>query len=152
MNRPQELNDKRSFFYNRIYVIESLNENEKATGKTLFEDLLTREAHRTPGLSVSYKYCSSKKELFAYLVRIKADASTGQVMPFIHFECHGSKAGVLLESGEKVHWNEFVYYFTDINILVKNNLFISFTVCCAFYIYSDIAGCITERAPFFWLH
>ena len=143
-------NESRYFSFNKIYVIETLHTDEKQTGKALFDDLLHRTTYRHGWFDASYEFAKNKKQLFRALQRIKLDAISGKIFPFIHIEGHGNATG--LEVGKDntrgiVKWEELTNAFRKINIATKNNLMLSVASCYGSNIYKGIR--ISERAPFF---
>ena len=142
--------DVRYFSFNKIYVIETLYDDEKQTGKALYDDLLRWSTYRHRWFNASYEFVKNKKQLFRALTRIKHDAMAGEIFPFIHVEGHGNATG--LEVGKDntrclVKWEDLTAEFRKINLATKNNLMLSVATCYGCNIYKGIR--ISDRAPFF---
>src|SRR5688572_22519897 len=125
----------RKFEFNCIYVIESLPEFETKTGTILYEDLLRRITYKIDFLKSSLIRVENKIDLFTELEKIKSLALKGGHFPYLHFEVHGSIKGLVLPSRELVTWLELSNRLREINIIIRNNLFVSFATCFSAYIY-----------------
>jgi hypothetical protein len=86
------------------------------------------------GLLCEFVDINSKKDFSTIFRKIKFEAKESGIIPYIHFECHGNKLGLTLKSNAKIFWPELVKQLTEINISIKNNLFVSFSTCFASYI------------------
>lgn len=147
---PFDDDEVRYFSFNKIYVIETLNENEKQTGKELYDDLLRRSTYRHGWFDSSHEFAYNKKQLFNALTRIKYDAMGGKIFPFIHIEGHGNPTGLQIGKGKTrgiVKWEDLALEFQKINVATKNNLMLSVATCFGCNIYKGIS--ISERSPFF---
>jgi len=137
------------FDFNRVYVIESLDDSEELlTGTALYEDLLRYQHLKNDIFSAKLISCTTKEELFNSLNLIKTECQSDGIYPIIHFEIHGEEnlKGLITASGELVTWMELYTFISEINIAVKNNLFLTLAVCHGAHIMglSDI----TNPAPF----
>ncbi len=121
-------------YFNKIYVLQSLNENDRKTGTELHDDIISRRAWRNPNLETEIFEIVNHDCLITKLLEIKNECLNRNRIPFIHFETHGFKEGILLNSNEKVHWNEILPFISEINRVSKNNLFISVASCFGGYI------------------
>jgi hypothetical protein len=132
-----------SIYFNKIYIIQSLREGDRLTGQELFDDIISRRT--SSSMVAEIKNIASKADLVAYF-RFIYQSVNGNLLPFIHFETHGFKDGLVLSGGEEISWKELVPYFRQINIATKNNLFISVAACQG----GNIQFCvkITEPSPF----
>ena len=133
------------FHFNTIYIIESLSDNEKQTGEMLYNDIVSRHSERTGLHHTKLLKLHTKVSFITGLETIKSYSLKG-FHPFIHFEVHGSKDGLVLKSGEKILWKELANLTRQINIITKNNLVISFATCYGAYFLSEIKA--LESAPF----
>ena len=122
---------KRSFRFNKLYVIESLEADEKQTGTELYNDLLRWKVIGTEKLSAEIINANSKKELFSIIQRIQSDCKKEDIFPIIHLEIHGSKYldGLVLNSGELIRWMELYDDLVRLNESIGNNLFLTMAVC-----------------------
>lgn len=117
--------------FNRIYIIESLQPNDKLTGTDLHNDLLRYQSIVHPDFESVLKNPKNKKEWYQLFKEIEEDCSQNGNSPIIHFEVHGDrdKKGLVLTSCELVTWEELYQNLVPINIAIKNELFITMAVC-----------------------
>lgn len=121
------MNAKISF--NRIYVIESLFDEDTKTGQIICEDILKYRALKYSFFSFELFIPDTKEQLLNNLNEIKDSVKNHNWLPYIHFEVHGSKDGIILNSNTQVEWDELFDALQDINIACNNNLFISLATC-----------------------
>ncbi len=137
------------FKFNKVYVIESLNSiNDKLTGKELFNDLLKWKEFQIKDFKAELIQVDNKGKFFEQLKYIKSECTVKGYLPILHFEIHGckDKTGLVLSSGELIRWSELYEDLVEINILVKNNLFLTMAVCHGAYIMEVIKT--TNPSPF----
>lgn len=137
----------KKFTFNKIYIIESLPDNELQTGLSLYEDLLRWSNHVRQEIYSEYWGVETKRHFELCLEALYIDTVFG-CNPFIHFEIHGSSNfdGLILKSNELVTWNEVAEMTRKINQSVKNNLVISFATCYSGYFIKAVD--IIKAAPF----
>jgi len=136
-----------------MFVLESLPEGERKTGKELYDDCLTVRLKLQKEIDVDYWPISNKDQLLEKLTDIFNEAEKGYI-PIIHFETHGSDGQkgeelefcFILSSGEKVPLSEIKEILTNINISTGNKLFISVAACFGAAIFTLTLP--TERSPF----
>lgn len=99
------------FSYNKIYVIESLQDDDIKTGKNLHESLIKWKVHNNPKLSCVYVEVENNFQFEELMKRINLEVKSG-FFPFIHIETHGSnnKDGLVLSSGELLSWNQLAFF------------------------------------------
>lgn len=134
------------FDFNKIIVIESLRKHEQKTGRKLFDSIIKKFPAKAEYFKVDYKEVNSKRELFNLFNDIKEEVVKTHYFPFIHFEVHGSKEGLVLNSAYKITWEILTKFLREINIATKNNLFVSFASCHAAFIFQEID--ILKKCPF----
>ncbi len=118
-----------NIYFSKIIVIQSLPDDERQTGTEIHDDIIRRRAWFDPNLKTELIDISSKSEFHELLEKIKYDARRKVVLPYIHFETHGTKDGIVLKSNEGIQFKEFLPTIREINCLTKNNLFISVGAC-----------------------
>ena len=120
-----------SFFFNKLYVIESLRPEDRKTGKELYEDLLRYQELRFPELKVEYRSVAGKNEWDALMNEIAIDCEQNGSQPILHLEIHGSetKEGLVLENGEYLAYESIRPQIVRINVASRCNLFITLAVC-----------------------
>jgi hypothetical protein len=137
------------FEFNKVYVIESLDETkEKLTGKELYDDLLRWKEYQITDFKAEYISIDTKSDFIKTLETIKDECTTKGYSPILHFEIHGSSdtSGLVLKSGELFTWEELYQDLVAINSIIGNNLFITLAVCHGGYIMQLIK--IDNPAPY----
>lgn len=132
--------------FDKLWVLESLKEGELKTGRSLVEDPLVTAAASCTNLKLEYRTPSSKKEFFEVLDLIRAQATNQGHTPILHFECHGSKEGLELASGELVQWQELRDRLIAINQACRTHLIITVAACDGAHLIKVAA--VLDRAPF----
>lgn len=138
---------KREVRFNRVYVLQSLDSDERQTGSILYDDLLRWQYHQLDKLSAELVEINSREQLIEVFELIRSNISTNTYYPYIHFEIHGSHKGLVLTSSELVTWKELALHLETINWSIQNNLFVSFATCYGAKIFEHID--ITRTSPFF---
>lgn len=119
--------EKEDVYFNRIFILQSLPSDERRTGDEI-ELKIKYLSYRGAPISVELSDIFTPDDLFQTLDKIKGLVSTG-ILPFIHFEIHGSKQGLVLSNNELVEWHKLKGILLDLNKKTKNNLFISLATC-----------------------
>lgn len=133
-------------YFNKITVLQSLNDNDLNTGTELYDDIISRRSWLDPNLTTEILNIENKSHLMSKLNDLIDECKVKSSIPFIHFETHGFENGITLKSGEDVYWNEIIPKLKEINILTENNLFISVSSCFGGHIQFHLK--ITEPCPF----
>lgn len=139
----------KGFEFNKVYVIESLDEKEDTlTGQELYNDLLRWKEYQVKYFKSELIQVENRKEFFEKIEVIKDECTTKGQYPIIHFEIHGSedKTGLVLNSGELIKWTELYQDLIEINSIIGNNLFMTLAVCHGAYIMELIK--INKPSPF----
>lgn len=89
-------------------------------------------------LGTGYAHIFNKRELFELLNEIREKVVEENLSPVLHFEAHGCPAGLELESGEVVLWNELCDYLRSINVAMNNTLLIVLAACYGLEIGAEI--------------
>lgn len=120
-----------TLYFNKIYVIESLFENDKKTGKELYDDLLRYQPLKFPSLEVEYCEVNNKNEWDLLMNNIINECKTNNIHPILHLEIHGidDGSGLVLNNNEKLEYKYLTTKFREINLLSNFNLFITLAVC-----------------------
>lgn len=136
-----------TIFFNKIYVLESLRVGEDQTGTALYQDLLRYMVEKIEHFSAQLIIINSKVQFFAAIDAIYNEIDPMSCRPYLHFEVHGSKEGLVLNSAELLSWDELYNHFRKINFVLKNQLFISLATCYGAYLFNAIDP--TKQSPFF---
>lgn len=133
--------------FSKIFVIESLRAEDFKTGQSLFNDIIKRRLEQR-GLNESCELMmpNSKIGFFGCLEKIKNQSIYKPVNPIMHFEIHGNEEGLQLNNNEIITWNELQFRLIELNVIIKNNLFITMATCFGGYIYKVIKP--NFRCPF----
>lgn len=99
----------------KIYVIESLNEPDRFTGKEIYQDLLRWESEKNRNIHTSYKDIISKNDFFSWLSKIHTGLNKDDEV-ILQLEMHGdaNKSGIILSNGELICWGELLPIFNTI--------------------------------------
>ncbi len=124
-----------------IGVIQSLPTSHAQTGADLYNDIIKRKIE---GLSEERKILNqffnvtSNEQFIDSLKYFVANAPVVSNGILIHLETHGSSNldGLILADGSLIKWKELDDIFRDINIITKNNLFISMANCYGRYLFN----------------
>ena len=135
-----------NIYFSKIIVIQSIPGDERQTGSELHDDIISRRAWLDPNVITEVIDIFSRKEFLILIERIKIETRNKESLPFIHFETHGNKDGLILKSGEQILFNELIPLIRDINHFANNNLFISVGACWGGMI--QFSTKITEPCPF----
>mgnify|MGYP006888935070 CR=1 FL=1 len=137
-----------SFYYNTIYVIESLDSSEFHTGIKLYETVKTFE-FKYPGVKTFLMLPATKIELFEVLSLINNSVQNHNFLPIIHLEMHGDSNGIECANKEFITWEELYPYLIEINIKLKNTLLITTGICFGANFYFKVD--FNKPSPFFSL-
>lgn len=121
------MKEREEVYFNKIFILQSLPSDERQTGAEI-ELKIKYLSYRGKPISAELIDIHSSEELFQTLDKVKELIPSG-VLPFIHFEIHGSKNGLNLSNDEIVEWSKLKDTFLDLNKKTKNNLFISLATC-----------------------
>ncbi|WP_344766085.1 hypothetical protein [Pedobacter ginsengiterrae] len=138
---------KELIFFNSIYVLQSLRKTELQTGETLFNDLIKRKVDQMNGFQANFFKLENKAAFHSCLSEIIEKVNYGLERPYLHFEVHGCKEGLVFNSGEILTWAELYQYFVLINKPLQNQLFVSLATCFGAYIINAIEP--TKKSPFY---
>lgn len=120
-----------TFNFNKVYFIVSDELSRYA--EMLFTDVVERRCSQA-ALFCELIDVVTKADFENTIANIVQNCQVNGVLPYIHFECHGSSEGVSLKSGECYNWDDFGDYLIRINIACKNNLFVSMASCFGGYL------------------
>lgn len=118
-----------NLYFNKLIVVQSIPDDEPQTGTDLYNDYIKRLAWLDKNLHTDIVDVNTRQEFFEILNKIKEDIRREDILPYIHLETHGTKEGISLKSGDTVRFKDFIQTLREINILSKNNLFISVSAC-----------------------
>lgn len=129
-----------------IVIIESLNKEDRKTGKHLHELINKIDGIKNIPFISKYYDINSKVELIKVFDSTIDDFYNSIYLPILHFETHGYISGLKLNSGELIDWEELFELTRKYNILLKNNLLLQLGMCFGLSLLSKLNP--FDRAPF----
>lgn len=133
--------------FSHIFVIESLRPDEELTGTRLFNRAIY------PGMleknlenNCDHFTVISKQDFVNAISTIRSNIVSNNISPIIHLEMHGSITGLQFTNYERITWEELQPILIELNVLCKNNLFLTMATCYGGYIYNAISPKL--QAPF----
>lgn len=132
-----------------IYVIESLPNDEKNTGKELYDDIISRHiALRMSTIGHQFFKVKNIDEIDRLFKKIANDIKGLREGVLIHLEMHGDehKKGLFLCNTGFLTWNWLISHLREININLCNNLFLTMATCSGRSLYKGLS--LHERAPY----
>ena len=108
---------------NSVYILESLPEGERKTGKEIYDDVVYRYAEiyksDTPFLHQFFSFNSKAKfiDILKFINSVTTNLNPGLLL---HFETHGSKNGIHLADESMISCQELQKYLIDINVSLEN--------------------------------
>lgn len=134
-----------------LYIIESLAPTECKSGTRLHEELSRIVKLKELNIEVHLLSANSIKEWNEALDKIKMDILNSQKLPMLHIEAHGLEGqGLVLSSGTKILWKDFIDAMREINILTENNLLLTMATCFALEVLFQ-PDFLIKPCPFFAL-
>ena len=137
--------------FNKLYLIQSLEDGDLKTGTRLALDTLTPLCHQL-GFGLTAYDVKNKAQFLKVLDVIYNECSNEQkpIYPILHLEIHGDHSGLgISPSNEDVTWAEFADHCRKINRASKNNLFVVMAVCHGYQ--SILSVDIKDVTPFYIL-
>lgn len=131
-----------------IVIIESLHE-ERKTGKELYDDCVKRRIDlQEKDFTHNYHSINTKNDFFEILKYYIHNCPYMDGGILIHLEMHGdeNKNGLILSDGSLITWTELNDLFREINIITKDQLFITMATCFGRYLYLGIDP--YKKSPF----
>jgi len=125
----------------RIYVLESLGENERRTGKELFDDVISKYNlyHKEEeSITVEYSQFKSMDDFSSILNKIKIEVDEHEEL-ILHIEAHGSKNDIFFNSDDANYssWKSIFNELSKINKKTRNNLHVAMVTCYGRHIHVD---------------
>lgn len=133
--------------FNKVFIIQSLNDSELHTGNRIKEDLDTYNSAFPHGVSIKLIDVGSKQEFFTVLKDVERFSKTNPCSPVLHIEAHGTTyhQGIIFSSGDYCGWNDVKPYFIAINKATRLNLLIVFSLCYGAHFTEHLVP--PDRAP-----
>ncbi|MDX2278482.1 MAG: hypothetical protein NW218_02795 [Saprospiraceae bacterium] len=138
--------------YNEIVILENLKPDDNSARK-LYGDLIHYRG-KDGKFDLLYEKFESLEDLKRKLTSIKEKMKSDRRFPILHFEVHGSINGLVLNSEERITWEEMNNELVKINIAARCNLIVAMGVCFGGRIdFNAIIRAVSEngRSPYFGL-
>jgi hypothetical protein len=115
----------------QVWIIESLADDERHTGRAIREHLLDLFAARNLPLKVTFRAVTSATELLACLDELRSDVERTRRYPILDIECHGLNdfSGLCLGDHSVVLWETLKRPLQAINLASRFNLFLIMACC-----------------------
>lgn len=135
--------------FNKILVIDSIPEGEINTAKRLFEDIETYTNAYEDSPTSEYIRIESGDEFIQVLTQCQKLATSNDIYPMLHIECHGDEDGFQFADASLLDWPELKAPLADLNEAMHLNLMIAVAACVG----GALAKVITmgDKAPFWGL-
>lgn len=132
----------------KVYIIESLSEDDKKTGEELKDYLrqIWYDQNLTKDFACQYNFIHNQEEMLVVFSDIERQVTENNKIPIVQIECHGSVEGILLKSNELVTWKELFCHIRPINIASLDTLFLNLSMCNGETVFRYIDP--TKRSPF----
>ena len=140
---------KRTQYFSKIAILQSLPDGEISTGRKLFEDLDTLNTVKDIGLEIKFYNICTSKEFIYVIFSLIAEAKKSEMIPILHIEAHGTpdRKGIVLASGEVVTWKELKDPLMQLNEATKNNLIVVLASCWGGYLMEILTPVHKAKAP-----
>ncbi len=114
---------------NKFYILQSLREKDRKTGKEIYDVLKDK-------CDMFFKEYRTRQELMDILELVKVDIQTTDKKPFVHFDCHGNEDGIGVVKAdwteELITWKEIGDLFREIYLASTKKSIICFSSCKGF--------------------
>lgn len=101
---------------------------ERQTGEEHYNDILRNKPIQDENSFCEFLDAKDKCDFKSAICHILSNLKEGDIIT-LHFETHGSEAGLYLASGEIVGWREFFDILRPINIAIGHLLFVVMSMC-----------------------
>lgn len=127
-----------SYLVNKIFILESIPDDEVQTGEELFNDTISRyiKFYKSE-IESSFVKINSKDEFINELNNIFSSVEHPDKI-ILHIEAHGNKNEMSFKNGDKMSWQDLIDCITPINQKLKNGIHLFVLTCFGRYIGLDI--------------
>jgi len=120
-----------TFNFNKIYFIVSDSDSNKVID--IYHSLIERKCEQS-SLACELIDIEDFGTYQSIINNLASVIKTESILPYIHFECHGSKDGIRFKNDDRLSWEDFGESLSRINVACKNNLFVSMAACYGGYL------------------
>lgn len=146
MDTPEGLRVNERIRLNTILWARSLPDEELGPSNRMIEDLEALKP--VGGLDIEVVSLSTKEAMLAFLADLAIRSHSG-LRPLLHFDCHGSIDGLMMESGELLTWDELVDPLRKINVATHSNLVCVLAACFGLHFLKTLR--LSEPSPWYVL-
>lgn len=132
--------------FRTVWVVESLPEGDRRTGKELYDDVLYYENVKDPEIYIQFRRVENRTGLSLVQREIKSTVKKTRQVPLLHLDTHGNTLGIQLKSGEFVRFEGMIPWFRSMNKRSQNNFFVVVAACHGAYLVQHINP--TQPSPF----
>lgn len=132
-------------YFDSVYFLESLRQDELPTGRDLFENVVAPWAAQGGGIAAAHVQVHTGAALLAQLDLIAAHTRQKRHAPVLQIDAHGSEDGLKLSSHEIVPWETLAEPLARINHACQFNLVVVSSACFGWYMVKALNP--TGRAP-----
>ncbi|MDQ0064254.1 hypothetical protein [Chryseobacterium lathyri] len=126
-----------------IILIDSIDESENVNfnAESFYRDKIRYPAiAKESTITHEYKKAPNSAIFFEILKKLTENYRDFDDGLLIHFDIHGdkNKKGLILESNELIPWVDLINLLRDLNVLLKNKLYLTMTTCFGRYLYLGV--------------
>jgi hypothetical protein len=120
----------------QIWIVDSLGDDDRQTGRRLREDLEDHITVRNLTVPVIFRRVCDPTALLSSLDELQTDIEKTGRNAILHLECHGSTncSGLVLRDGSYVPWDDLKPRLQAINLASRFNLFLILGCCNGGYV------------------
>jgi len=116
-------------YFGRIQIIEWLRDEDRKTGRELFDLLQPLGAAATPSVDTVFHSVATRAEFLALLRNVETQFGADGVIPLLHVETHGSEGGIGVSEDEGFDFMELAQQLMPLNQLTGLRLFVVLAAC-----------------------
>lgn len=126
-----------------IILIDSIDESENVNfnAESFYRDKIRYPAiAQESSITHEYKKAPNSETFFEILKNLSKDYHYLTEGLLLHFDIHGdkNKKGLILESDELIPWIEIINPLRELNVFLKNKLYLTMTTCFGRYLYTGV--------------
>lgn len=126
------------FQFNKIIIIQSLDDTESRTGELLYSFIYDKLEKNYDGIGLELVNIEYAAEFQMFMEKLAAETKKG-LCPIIHIECHGDEhKGLEFKNGSELSWEELSSELLNLNVATDFNLFLTISACYGLYFISQL--------------
>ena len=116
----------------KVHIVEWLNEDDRRTGREVFEQIEPLDKASDPSVEVAYHSIATAGELLGLPHALEEEYRRERRTPLLHLETHGTKDGNCAQ-GEAIGWRDLAGELAPLNRVTGLNLVVVLAACEGFY-------------------